>query len=231
MRCFLAIETATWGGSVALLTPEGCVDQYLIESPRQQTQTILPLIDNLLNQYGCSLTDLDCLAVSIGPGSFTGLRVGVSVAQAIAWAQDIPIVAISTLSIIAQTAYRLYGQQSFWVGLNAYMQEFYLGRYQYDLDSGCVRAQNDDILLKPQQLKQISIPNKQTLFVGDAWDVYKDQWPRTYQHLTEQSVSLRPQALDLLSLARYDFKMRGTMTVEDLQPAYLRGSSAWQKAT
>lgn len=224
MKC-LAIETATWGGSIALLKDEAKF-QYVIDEPRQQTQQILPYIDSLLTEYSCLLEDLDCIAISIGPGSFTGLRVGVSVVQSIAWAQQLPVVAVSTLRVMAQTASRYYGGQHFAVGLNAYMQQLYLGLYQVDEANQTMIAQQPDRLMNPSQVAPKVISDG-AFMVGDAWRVYQGEWSPQWRERLKQAVDVKPQAYDLLTLAQVDYYQGYSQTAQKLTPVYLRQSSAW----
>ncbi len=76
----LAIETSSDVGTVALLAAE-TVEEQRIETPREQTERILPIVDDLLSASGLTLEDLDGIAFGQGPGSFTGLRIAAAVAQ------------------------------------------------------------------------------------------------------------------------------------------------------
>lgn len=229
MKC-LAIETAGFAGSVAL-DNQGEINQVSFEKPRQQTQAILPAIDELLNKQHCRLNDLDAIALSIGPGSFTGLRVGVSVVQSIAWAQQLPVIPISTLRIMAQTAYRSYGGSRFIVGLNAYMHEFYCGRYQLDEQTGIVNALAKDVLLRPDWLYEKLGDDKLDWLVGDAWQVYSKQWQSGWACRLDRAINVMPQAYDLLTIAKAAYTVEQRCSAEQVTPVYLRDSSAWRTAS
>ena len=96
----LAIDTSSGMAGVAALSGERIVSRNW-ESDRAQTQTLAPVVDTVMAELGVGLADLGALAVSTGPGSFTGLRVGMAFAKGLATFGDLPIVGIPTLDLIA----------------------------------------------------------------------------------------------------------------------------------
>lgn len=97
----LAVETATRTCSVALLDGDGILGETLLYGQKHHTEKILSLIDGLLLNAGITGSQLDLIAVSTGPGSFTGLRVGLSTAQGLALSLDKPLLGVPTLEVIA----------------------------------------------------------------------------------------------------------------------------------
>jgi len=97
----LGIETATDICSVALAAEGTVVHEIAAGTPRAHAEMLMQQITGILERQGWGMTDLDGLAVSIGPGSFTGLRIGLAAAKGIAWARDIPLVAVPTLDALA----------------------------------------------------------------------------------------------------------------------------------
>ncbi len=96
----LALETMDRVASVALLTDTGCRERR-IESPLRHEETVMPAVDQLLAEAGLAPTDLTALAVDVGPGSFTGVRIGVCHGNAMALALGLPIVSVNALSALA----------------------------------------------------------------------------------------------------------------------------------
>lgn len=96
----LALETTDRVASVALLTAAGCREQR-IESPLRHEETVMPAVDELLAEAGLAPADLTALAVDVGPGSFTGVRIGVCHGNAMALALGLPIVAVNALEALA----------------------------------------------------------------------------------------------------------------------------------
>ncbi len=97
----LAIDTATALTGLALYGPQGPLAESIWESGRNHTAQLLPQIDTLLRYIGASPGDITVLAVSLGPGSWSGLRVGLSLAKGMALAGDLPLIGISTLEALA----------------------------------------------------------------------------------------------------------------------------------
>lgn len=96
----LALETTDRVASVALLTDDGCYEKR-IESPLRHEETVMPAVDELLTEAGIAPADLTALAVDVGPGSFTGVRIGVCHGNAMALALGLPVVAVNALEALA----------------------------------------------------------------------------------------------------------------------------------
>ena len=100
----LAIDTSSNACGVALLCNNEVKALHEL-APMQQTQKILPMIDALLGEAKVSLNQLDALAFGCGPGSFTGVRIAVSVMQGLGYAMNLPLIPVSSLAALAQAAY------------------------------------------------------------------------------------------------------------------------------
>ncbi len=107
MPTILAIDTSTDACSVALMIDENTVTESSVIAPREHTQRILPMVANLLKEQGVKLKDVDAIGFGCGPGSFTGLRICISVAQGLVYGADIPLIPISNLYAMAQGVLRL----------------------------------------------------------------------------------------------------------------------------
>ncbi|MDP3332094.1 MAG: tRNA (adenosine(37)-N6)-threonylcarbamoyltransferase complex dimerization subunit type 1 TsaB, partial [Methylococcaceae bacterium] len=97
----LAVETSTEACSAALFIDGTLIEQFEL-APQKHTKLILPMIDSLMADAGLTPQQLDALAFSRGPGSFTGVRIATSVIQGIAFGAELPVVSVSTLAAIAQ---------------------------------------------------------------------------------------------------------------------------------
>ena len=96
----LALETTDRVASVALLTDDGCREKQ-IESPLRHEETVMPAVDELLAEVGIAPADLSAVAVDVGPGSFTGVRIGVCHGNAMALALRVPVVSVNALEALA----------------------------------------------------------------------------------------------------------------------------------
>lgn len=106
----LALESSAVAASVALTEDETLLAQSIQNNGLTHSRTLMPLCRDLLDNLGLTLRDVDLIAVAAGPGSFTGLRIGVSAAKGLAWAGDKPCVGVSTLEAMAWTAAHIGGE-------------------------------------------------------------------------------------------------------------------------
>ena len=97
----LGIETSTRLGSVALIDETRLIAEYRVSLEMKQAERLLPLIDAMLKETKISLSDLGAIAVSVGPGLFTGLRVGIATAKGLAMGRGLPLFPVPTLQAIA----------------------------------------------------------------------------------------------------------------------------------
>ena len=118
----LAIDTATEACSVALWN-DGTVNAHFELCPREHTQRILPMVQDILTTSGTSLTDINALAYGRGPGSFTGVRIGIGIAQGLALGAELPMIGVSTLMTMAQGAWRKNGATRVLAAIDARMGE------------------------------------------------------------------------------------------------------------
>lgn len=217
----LALETATEACSVALYLDDGQVISRYQVAPRLQTQLLLPMIDDLLAEAQLSASALTAIAYSRGPGSFTGVRIAAAAAQGLAFGWDLPVIAISSLQTLAQTAYRLVGYTQVLAAFDARMNEIYLGAYT--LQDNIMQPVFADVLCSPQQLPMIR-PNVWAL-IGDGAKSYSAQLHTQVAAIHHTQADIYPHAYDLAVLAR---AIGHAQAPELALPVYLR-ESVWQK--
>ncbi|MDG2420202.1 MAG: tRNA (adenosine(37)-N6)-threonylcarbamoyltransferase complex dimerization subunit type 1 TsaB [Gammaproteobacteria bacterium] len=134
MDQILTIDTSGSLIRVALANTRGLISHKSIPS-KQASKKILVLIDEILRDSRFSLRELDCIGIVTGPGSFTGLRVGIGIAQGLSMALQIPLVGISILELLAKSASKLVDSDHFLVALEARESEVYIGAYKVSLHS------------------------------------------------------------------------------------------------
>ena len=108
---YLALDASTEACSVALQVNGKIFSRYEL-CPQSHSLRLLPMIDDVLNEAGIKLAALDGLIFGQGPGSFTGVRIGVGVAQGLAFSANLPVVGVSSLQAMAQLAYIKHGQRT-----------------------------------------------------------------------------------------------------------------------
>ena len=218
----LALETATEACSVAIILDDGQVLSHYEYSPRLQTQLLLPMVDELLAEAGLTASQLTAIAYSCGPGSFTGVRIAAAAAQGLAFGWDLPVLAISSLQTLAQTAYRLAGYERVVSMFDARMNEVYVAAYV--LQQGLMQAVIAETLCAPDKLPVLAA--EPWIVVGNG-GIYVEF---IQQQLTVKTIQteMYPHAYDLAVLAQAAWQQGRAQAPELALPVYLR-DSVWQK--
>ena len=223
----LAIDTATEACSVALLN-QGRQFAHFELCAREHTQRILPLVQQILQDGGVSLTDLDALAFGRGPGSFTGVRIGIGIAQGLSLGASLPLIGVSTLMTMAQGAWRLHGATRVLAAIDARMGEVYWAEYQRD-EHGVWHGEASEAVLKPEAAAvRMAALSGEWACVGTGWQAWPQLRENSELTLTVTDVTL-PHAEDMLPLAERALACGQTVTAEHAEPTYLRNEVAWKK--
>ncbi|MEH8230017.1 tRNA (adenosine(37)-N6)-threonylcarbamoyltransferase complex dimerization subunit type 1 TsaB [Aeromonas veronii] len=222
----LAVDTATEACSAALLVGDKLFSRWE-EAPRDHTRKILPMVQAVLEDAGISLSDLDAIAFGRGPGSFTGVRIGISVAQGLAFGASVPLIGISTLAAMAQGAYRLDGAEQVLTAIDARMNEVYFGRYE--LIDGRMQLVGDEVVSEPAALVEVrgKLAGPVTC-VGTGFETYGETLSGLADELAVSQVRF-PAAEDMLPLARAAWLAGEAVPVEQATPVYLRDKVTWKK--
>ncbi|HAS1783516.1 TPA: tRNA (adenosine(37)-N6)-threonylcarbamoyltransferase complex dimerization subunit type 1 TsaB [Enterobacter cloacae] len=223
----LAIDTATEACSVALWN-DGTIFAHFEECPREHTQRILPLVKTILTEGNAALADLDALAYGRGPGSFTGVRIGIGIAQGLALGAELPMIGVSTLATMAQGAWRMTGATRVLAAIDARMGEVYWAEYTRD-ENGVWHGEETEAVLKPEavteRLKQLT---GEWATVGTGWPAWPEMAKDTGITLVDGNMLL-PAAEDMLPIAGQLLAAGKTVAVEHAEPVYLRNTVAWKK--
>lgn len=223
----LAIDTATEACSVALWN-DGTTFAHFELCPREHTQRILPLVRAALADADVKLTDLDALAFGRGPGSFTGVRIGIGIAQGLALGAELPMIGVSTLATMAQGAWRKTGATRVLAAIDARMGEVYWAEYQRDAD-GVWHGEETEAVLKPEAVSdRLQQLDGSWAMVGTGWGAWPELAANSPLTLTDGEMLL-PTAEDMLPIARQLFAAQKWVAVEQAEPVYLRNEVAWKK--
>jgi len=219
----LAVETATLAGSVALCEDDQLLGEITLELPRKHSERLVPSIEFLLDQHQLKPQELDGLAVDIGPGSFTGLRVGLATMKGLAFSLNKPLVGVDSLEILVQNLSPASGLLV--PILDARKGQIFAALFRGQ-GQGRPERISEDWVLNPEDLvKKISEP---ALLFGEGAQVYREVLSRT---LGEQARfappgSDYPRALHLAQLARPRLVSGEGRDPDQWVPRYLRLSDA-----
>lgn len=241
-KTLLALDTSTENCSAAVGS-NGRVYQQSAESPREHSQRILPFVDAVLDEAGLTLQQLDGLVVGCGPGSFTGVRIGVSVAQGLAFSAGLPVYPVSSLQALAQKSIRssspapdnLAGSPVNIVlaAIDARMNEIYYAAYEnvngiaVELTKPAVGKPSADTFSDIVQRLAVT-DNTNVAAAGTGWDQYTDLLGQKLPVPISPSSTCRlPEARDMLSLVWAG--QVDEQAAEQLEPLYVRNEVTWKK--
>jgi tRNA threonylcarbamoyladenosine biosynthesis protein TsaB len=221
----LALDTATEACSVALLLGDTLIGHY--EEPRHgHAELILPMVDALLNEAHVTLRELDCLAVGRGPGSFTGVRIAVSVAQGLAFGAGLKVVPISDLAALAQRAAVEHRARNVLACMDARIGEVYWGAFEAQ-SAGLVEPTTPERVSSPDALE--APPGTEWFGAGSGWSAHPGLTERLRAagvNLAGVDASLLPRAQEVARLAARDFTLGRAVPPEQALPVYLRDQVA-----
>lgn len=227
MAALLTIETSTPACSVALQVDGRLVSRYS-EVPRSHTQLVMSMVDEVLIEAQIKIDQVDAIGVTVGPGSFTGLRIGFATVQGLAFAADLPVVAISSLQAIVATYRRIAKAEADSILLpliDARMDEFNCAVYQLQSEPE-MRVLAPDQLLSTEHMKALIDEYPSAILIGDAGTL------STAPELTERGYQpIYPNAIDLMAIAERRFAEGIAQSIEAVDLVYLRGTEAWKKRT
>jgi tRNA threonylcarbamoyladenosine biosynthesis protein TsaB len=175
----LGIDTSTSCESLGLIDDESVISEYLLNIPVTHSERLLGAIEIVLKEARMTIGDLDGWAVSLGPGSFTGLRIGVSTVKGLALATGKPVSGVSTLDVLAyqisSTPYLICPI------LNARKGEVYTAFYHYEEGDRIKRHSTYQVIKIEDLIKEIK---ERTIFIGDGVRTYRDDLRNSLPSLT-----------------------------------------------
>lgn len=225
----LAFETATEACSVAISVDGRVLERFEI-APRRHAELALPWAEALLAEAGVTRSQLDAIAISRGPGAFTGVRLGIGVAQGIALALDRPVIAVSTLAVLAGGAGDMLPTgasggdgHNVMAAIDARMGEVYVGTFS--CRAGDVVALMPEVVAMPAD---VAVPQ------GSGWIAVGTGFAaadgalclRFAGQLARVDAQALPRAGHLARLAEAAFARGEALAPERVEPAYLRNNVA-----
>lgn len=209
----LALETSTDPGSVALWH-DGRLLARSCPSGRSNSETLLPLAASVMREAGLGFADLAAIAFASGPGSFTGLRVACGVAQGLAFAHDLPLVAVGTLEAMALSS----GGERVIVALDARMGEVYCGFFERGSQQGEIGVYRPEAVPLPALPAWLACGNGLAAYplLRERWSPFVDAW--------QAELMPSAEAVARLAVARHERGER--LDAADAVPLYVRDKVA-----
>lgn len=218
----LTMQTASPAGGVAIADGDRLLAEVNLEVRQTATEWLLPSIDQLLARVELDKHLLQGIGVVRGPGSFTGLRVGLATAKGLALATGCPLLSVSSLQCLAMQL--PFTSLPVCAMLDARKQEVYAALYGWQ--GGFPQSLTAERVIRPERL--LAEINADTLFVGSGALVYRSLIVRhlgSRAHFAPAFLNL-PRTGAAAALAWHEWEAGRTLTAEELMPVYLRPSEA-----
>jgi len=224
----LGIETATKTGGVALLSGKGVIAEYTLNIEVTHSERLMATVDRVLSDTGITLAAVDGFAVSVGPGSFTGLRIGVATAKALAFSTGRPVAAVPTLMALAWNL--SVAAHPVCPLLDAKKKEVYGAVYR--TGSGTVETIMDEAVLPLKELAhRLTGP---TIFAGEGARLFRQELEDLLgeRALFAPLAASVPSAASVAELGRMALLGGKAADPDDLAPVYIRrpeAEVAWER--
>lgn len=220
----LAIDTSTYVMGVAVTQHDTVLGEFITNLKKNHSIRLMPAIEMLLKEVELAPTDLDRIVVAHGPGSFTGVRIGVTTAKTLAWSLQIPLVGISSLEMLAQNGKYFPGIVS--PLIDARRRQVYTGLYG-ERNGSFSRLEEEQNILFSDWVQNVKKYERQVLFIGNDVELYREEIIKEFGKLayiaTAADHNMRPAQLALLG------KDRKPSQIHDFTPNYLRLAEAEAK--
>lgn len=221
----LAIDSSGLVASVALLTEDELLAEYTTNYRKTHSQTLLPMLDEIVKMTNIDLEEIDAIAISKGPGSFTGLRIGAATVKGLALVLDVPIIPVPTVDGLA---YNLYQSDGIVCPLmDARRNQVYTGLYKWVDNEFKVLLEQRPLAIE-EIANEINKIGEEVIFLGDGVKVFEEQIKEVVEvdyyfapaHLSRQ----RAGAIGALGIEYYK---KGILAdADEFVPTYLRMSQA-----
>ena len=221
----LAVDSSGLVASVAIVEDDTLVAEYTINYKKTHSQTLLPMLDEIVKMTETDLQSVDAIAVAKGPGSFTGLRIGAATVKGLALTLDKPVIGVPTVEGLAMN---LYGADALICPLmDARRNQVYTGIYQFC--DGELTVLEDQMAVGIDQIIQMQNErNQSVIFLGDGVSVYREiieeKMMVPFSFAPAHQNNQRAGAVGVRAMSYY--KQGKTESADDFVPEYLRLSQA-----
>lgn len=217
----LAFDSTAKAASVAVCEDERCLALYNIDNGLTQSELLLPMAENMLKCLHMSFDDIELVTASMGPGSFTGVRIGAALVKGIAFGRDVHVVGVSTIEALARNAVPLRG--IIVPVMDARRAQVYTAIFKSDGKNAIRMTEDEAISIKALAERLREYEGESIYLVGDGYDV-------AMRGITAEGIVVCPtppllineNAYSIAQVALEKFKRGECVSDADLAPTYLR---------
>ena len=216
----LAIDSSAKAASVCIANEEKIIGEFFINTLLTHSQTLMPMTEQLLKNTEMTIDEVDAIAVNAGPGSFTGVRIGVAAAKGLAFPKNLPCVSVSTLESMA---YNLLGTDCLVCAvMDARCSQVYNAMFRIKGET-VERLTDDRALSLSDLLLEFKQTDERILIVGDGAEITYDFLKNEASNAVLAPKNRRTQTASSVALAAFQKLFEGkTQTAAELMPIYLR---------
>lgn len=221
----LALDSSGLVASVAIVEDDNLLGEYTMNYKKTHSQTLLPMLDEVAKMIELDMNSLDAIAVSKGPGSFTGLRIGSATAKGLGLALNKPIVSVPTIDAMA---FNMWGAKDLVCPImDARRQQTYTGLFEFE-DGKMNTIIEQSVLMIEEIIEKINEIGKKVIFLGDGVDVFKDYIKENIKVPYEYALANnnKQRASSVAVLGEIMFKEGKDELASEHKPDYLRLSQA-----
>ncbi len=216
----LAVDTSATSASVCVAQENKIIGEFSINTSLTHSQTLVPMIEQVIDKTSVSLDNIDAIAVNAGPGSFTGVRIGVAAVKGIAFSRNIPCISVSTLESMA---YNMLDSECIVCAvMDARCSQVYNALFR--ISNGKVERLVEDRALSLVDLKlDLQKYSEKIILVGDGAEITFNYLENSLQNVFLASVNNRIQKASSIACVAFEkMKNNETMIASELMPVYLR---------
>lgn len=221
----LGIESSGLTASIAVLSDDVIIAEYTTNFKKTHSETLLPMIAEVMDRIGIDINEIDYIAISEGPGSFTGLRIGAATAKGLGLATGKELVSVPTVKALCYNLYNVKGVIC--PIMDAKREQVYTGIFEYEGDELKTLFDTDAVPVT-EIIKKLNEIGKEVTFLGDGVPVYKDIIKDSIKvpyHYAPANLA-RQRAASVCVLAADMIKEGKTVDAAMMRPEYLRLSQA-----
>lgn len=220
----LGIDTATHSTSVCIVEDDKLICEYTVNTKKTHSQKLMVMIESMIKESDLNIKDIDAIAICIGPGSFTGLRISMATAKAISQVRNLPIISVDSLESLAFNMNLC--ERVICPILDAQRNQVYTGKYRFE--NGEFKTLEDvKVVTIDELVDELSKSNEEFIIVGEATNLYKeklDEVKNCYIAAVSNNVS---KASSLCAVAGIKFKKDVDVhNCYTINPMYIRKSQA-----
>ena len=222
----LAIDSSGLVAGAAVMEEDRMTAEYTVNFKKTHSQTLMSMVDTIMKRLELDPKELDAVAVSSGPGSFTGLRIGAASAKGLAMALDKPVISVPTLEALA---YNLFGFRGLVVPImDARREQVYTGIFEYGPENELVTIMEGQAMAFSELMEKLNDMGREVCFLGDGVPVFREY----IEENAEIKVTFAPNHLSYQragsvgALALRYYKEGNYCTAAEMRPVYLRKSQA-----